>query len=42
MIYRLKKNYEFNTVYRRGKSFANDLLVLYILKNRRNKDKNME
>lgn len=42
MIYRLKKNYEFNTVYRRGKSFANNLLVLYILKNRRNKDKNME
>lgn len=42
MIYRLKKNYEFNTVYRRGKSFANDLLVLYIFKNRRNKDKNME
>ncbi|MBE6062006.1 MAG: ribonuclease P protein component [Clostridium butyricum] len=42
MIYRLKKNYEFNIVYKRGKSYANDLLVLYILKNRRNKDKNME
>lgn len=42
MIYRLKKNYEFNTVYRRGKSFANDLLVLYIFKNRRNKDNNMK
>lgn len=41
MIYRLKKNFEFNTVYRRGKSFANDLLVLYIFKNRRNKDNNM-
>ena len=32
MIYRLKKNIEFRIVYRRGKSFANDLLVLYILK----------
>ena len=41
MIYRLKKNFEFNTVYRRGNSFANDLLVLYIFKNRRNKDNNM-
>lgn len=41
MIYRLKKNFEFNTVYRRGKSFANDLLVLYIFKNKRNKDNNM-
>lgn len=39
MIYRLKKNFEFTIVYRRGKSFANDLLVMYILKNRRNKDK---
>ena len=32
MIYRLKKNFEFTIVYRRGKSFANDLLVMYILK----------
>ncbi len=40
MIYRLKKNFEFTTIYRRGKSFANDILVLYILKNKRNKDKN--
>ena len=39
MVYRLKKNIEFRIVYRKGKSFANDLLVLYILKNRRNKDK---
>ena len=38
MVYRLKKNIEFRTVYRRGKSSANDLLVLYIFKNRRNKD----
>ena len=41
MIYRLKKNFEFNTVYRRGKSFANELLVLYIFKNKKNKDDNM-
>lgn len=41
MIYRLKKNFEFTIVYRRGKSFANDLLVMYILKNRRNKDKDL-
>lgn len=39
MIYRLKKNFEFKFVYRRGKSFANELLVMYILKNKRNKDK---
>jgi len=39
MIYRIKKNIEFRIVYRKGKSFANDLLVLYILKNRRNRDK---
>ena len=39
MIYKLKKNIEFRIVYRRGKSFANDLLVLYVLKNNRNKDK---
>ncbi|NLK94936.1 MAG: ribonuclease P protein component [Clostridiales bacterium] len=38
MVYRLKKNKEFRFVYRRGKSYANDLLVLYILKNNRNKD----
>ncbi|WP_026887756.1 ribonuclease P protein component [Clostridium beijerinckii] len=41
MIYRLKKNFEFTIVYRRGKSFANELLVMYILKNRKNKDKNL-
>lgn len=39
MIYRLKKNCEFRIVYRRGKSFANELLVMYILKNRRNKNR---
>lgn len=40
MIYRIKKNIEFKIVYRRGKNFANDLLVLYMFKNRRNKDSN--
>ena len=39
MIYRLKKNFEFTIIYKRGKSFANELLVMYILKNKRNKDK---
>ncbi|MBS5987450.1 ribonuclease P protein component [Clostridium sp.] len=39
MIYRLKKNLEFRFIYRRGKSFANSLLVLYVLKNKMNKDK---
>ena len=38
MIYRLKKNFEFKIVYRRGKSFANELLVMYMLKNKRNKE----
>jgi ribonuclease P protein component len=38
MIYRLKKNFEFKIIYRRGKSFANDLLVMYILRNKKNKD----
>lgn len=42
MIYRLKKNFEFSIIYRRGKSFANDLLVMYILKNKKNKDKNLD
>lgn len=40
MIYRLKKNIEFIIVYKRGKSFANHNLVMYALKNKRNKDKN--
>ena len=39
MIYRLKKNFEFTIVYRRGKSFANDFLVMYILKNKKNRDR---
>ncbi|ERI90528.1 ribonuclease P protein component [Clostridiales bacterium oral taxon 876 str. F0540] len=32
---KLRKNIEFRTVYRKGKSFSNQLLVLYILKNRK-------
>ena len=41
MVYRLKKNFEFKIVYRRGKSFANDILVMYILRNKRNKGKDL-
>ena len=41
MIYRLKKNFEFKIIYRRGKSLANNLLVIYILRNKKNKDKNL-
>lgn len=38
---KLRKNVEFRNVYRRGKSFSNDILVLYIYNNRRNRnDKN--
>nr|WP_207751801.1 ribonuclease P protein component [Clostridium rhizosphaerae] len=32
---KLRKNIEFRTVYRKGKSFSNQLLVLYIMKNRK-------
>lgn len=39
MIYKVRKNNEFRLIYRRGKSLANDLLVLYIFKNRKNRDK---
>ncbi|GAB6168744.1 ribonuclease P protein component [Clostridium carnis] len=38
MVYRLRKNNEFRVVYRRGKSLANGLLVLYIYNNRTNRD----
>ena len=34
--YKIRKNIEFRFVYRRGKSFSNHLLVLYIYKNRKN------
>lgn len=33
---RLRKNIEFRTVYRRGRSFSNDLLVLYVYRNNGN------
>lgn len=42
MMYRLKKNNEFKLVYRRGKSSANNLLVLYVFNNNRNKTKDGE
>ena len=35
-ILRIRKNAEFRAVYRRGKSFSNQLLVLYIFKNGKN------
>ena len=38
MIYKLRKNTEFRLVYRRGKSYANNLLVLYTFNNRKNID----
>ncbi|MGL4760070.1 MAG: ribonuclease P protein component [Sarcina sp.] len=37
-IQSLRKNREFRLVYRRGESLSNKLLVLYIFKNRRNRD----
>lgn len=42
MVYRVRKNSEFRIVYRRGKSLANDLLVLYIFKNKKNVSNNNE
>lgn len=39
MIYRLKKNVEFRVVYKRGKSFSNNLLILYIYKSNRSFNK---
>lgn len=36
----LKKNVEFKTVYKRGKSFSNNLLVLYKYKNKKNDNTN--
>ncbi|MFH5836987.1 ribonuclease P protein component [Proteiniclasticum sp. C24MP] len=33
---KVRKNSEFHLVYRRGRSFANNLLVLYVFKNRKN------
>ena len=40
MIYKLRKNTEFRVVFRKGKSYANNLLVLFVLKNKRNLDEN--
>ena len=38
MIYKLRKNAEFRLVYKKGKSYANNLLVLYVFPNKKNKD----
>lgn len=35
----LKKNRDFQTVYRKGKSYANRLLVMYVLKNELGKNR---
>lgn len=35
-VYRIKKNAEFRAVYKRGRSFSNNLLVLYVYMNRKN------
>lgn len=35
-VNKIRKNVEFRAIYRRGKSFSNALLVLYIYKNRKN------
>ena len=40
MIYKLRKNAEFRLVYKKGKSYANNLLVLYVFPNKKNKDDN--
>lgn len=34
-VTKIRKNAEFRAVYRRGKSFSNNLLVLYIYKNKK-------
>lgn len=39
-IDKLRKNSEFRAVYRKGKSFSNNILVLYVFKNYKNKDIN--
>ena len=39
MIFGLKKNAEFRVVYKRGKSFSNNLLVLYIYRNNKSFNK---
>ena len=42
MLQKIKKNNEFRLVYRKGKSFSNNLLVLYVFNNRKNKYENRE
>ena len=37
---KLRRNVEFRIVYRRGKSFSNNTLVLYTYKNNRHRDIN--
>ena len=39
-IEKLRKNSEFRAVYRKGRSFSNSILVLYVFKNYKNKDIN--
>jgi len=39
-IEKLRKNSEFRAVYRKGKSYSNGILVLYVYKNYKNKDIN--
>ncbi|MCI1945847.1 ribonuclease P protein component [Clostridium luticellarii] len=34
-VYRIKKNAEFRIVYKRGRSFSNNLLVLYTYRNKK-------
>ncbi|KYH28033.1 MULTISPECIES: ribonuclease P protein component [Clostridium] len=36
--YKIRKNVEFRRVYRKGKSYSNSLLVLYVFKNNMNLD----
>ena len=38
---KIRKNIEFRAVYKRGKSFSNQLLVLYVYKNYQNKSLNI-
>lgn len=35
-VYKIQKNYDFRTVYSRGKVFSNKLFVLYIYRNKKN------
>ena len=37
MLEKIRKNNEFRLVYRRGKSISNELLVLYLFKNNKNR-----